>query len=326
MITGYMKSTNLKPKLITNENPSDMVDAIWVDVFAPSKEEESILEKMLNIEIPTREEMREIEVSNRLYMEKDAIYLTANILSKSDTPEPKIDAITLIITKEKLITIRYMEATIFSLFICHLAKLTPEDYHPLNLTVELLGVSIDRLADVLERIAFSLDKFSQGIFHSRLSEDSGTPNIDYKSILQEIGSNGDLSMKVGESLMTINLANTYFWGVAMPSLAPHLQAKLASLEKDIKALSTHVNLLSNKVTFLLDATLGMVTIEQNDIIKIFSIAAVMFLPPTLIASIYGMNFKFIPELSWHYGYFLAIGIMLLSAWLPYKFLKKKKWL
>ena len=104
------------------------------------------------------------------------------------------------------------------------------------------------------------------------------------------------------------------------------QLRLATLSKDIASLSDHANFLSTKINFLLDGTLGMVSIEQNNIIKIFSVAAVIFLPPTLIASIYGMNFHVMPELSWKYGYLLSISFMLLAAWLPYKYFKYRKWL
>jgi magnesium transporter len=102
--------------------------------------------------------------------------------------------------------------------------------------------------------------------------------------------------------------------------------RLSILTKDIASLSDHANFLSAKVNFLLDATLGMVNIEQNNIIKLFSVAAVIFLPPTLVASIYGMNFQFIPELSWRYGYLFSIGMICLAAWLPYKYFKYRKWL
>ncbi len=104
------------------------------------------------------------------------------------------------------------------------------------------------------------------------------------------------------------------------------QSRLTSISKDIAALSDHANFVANKVTFLLSATLGMVNIEQNNIIKIVSVAAVIFLPPTLIASIYGMNFHVIPELSWKYGYVFSVVLMLLAAWLPYKYFKLRKWL
>ncbi len=325
MINAYLKSNHLKPELITEENPSLLLEALWIDVFCPSKKEELLLEAWLKLNIPSREEMLEIEISNRLYTEQEAIYMTANILSKSESIEPKIDAITIMNANDQLITVRYVEASAFNLFISRLPKLKEENYHALDLTIELLDATVDRLADVLERIATSLDKCSQTIFRPQVTT-KGPYMVNYKHLLQEIGSNGDLCTKAGESLVTFNLLLTYFARIMHSALDVEQKSKLTLLEKDVQALSNHIGFLSNKVNFLLDATLGMVTIEQNAVIKIFSIAAVMFMPPTLIASIYGMNFNFMPELNWYYGYPLAIGFMMLSAWVPYKILQKKNWL
>jgi magnesium transporter len=325
MILAYLKSKNLKPENITLDNISLLSDAVWIDVFCPTPGEDKLLESALKIAIPTREEMAEIEVSSRLYTgEEGAVYMTANMLSKSETIQPMNDAVTLIYSNDKLITIRYIEAHSFALFISRLTKLSQDKYHATNLILELLDATIDRLADILEHIGLSLDNFSQAIFRNKRKEDSH--DIDYMSLLQEIGSNGDLNSKVGESLVTFNLLSTFFGKTDNVRLSIELKSALALLEKDIKALSAHVNFLSNKVNFLLDATLGMVTIEQNGVIKLFTIAAVMFLPPTLIATIYGMNFKFMPELSWYFGYPLVIGIMIVSSVLAYLYFKKKKWL
>lgn len=325
MITAYLRSKNLQPEIITAQNYSVLSDAVWIDVVSPSREEDALLEGALHIAIPTREEMLEIEVSSRLYMENNAIYMTANMLCRSESNIPKNDAITFIYIDDKLITIRYMEAHPFTLFIAHLAKLNPEQYHGIYLTLELVDVTIDRLADILERTGASLDGFSQEIFRPQTIK-SSNPKTNYKKLLQEIGSNGDLSTKVGESLMTFNLLLTYFGRVASAKLNAELALKLSLLEKDVNSLSYHVTFLSSKVNFLLDATLGMVTIEQNNVIKVFTVAATMFLPPTLIASIYGMNFEHMPELAWHYSYPVVLALMALSAWLPYKILKWKKWL
>ena len=144
--------------------------------------------------------------------------------------------------------------------------------------------------------------------------------------MQELGSNGDLNAKAWESLASLNRLNGFFGQAAASELDEDIRSRLMTLTRDISALRDQVKFLTSKINFLLDATLGMVNIEQNNIIKIFSIAAVIFLPPTLIASIYGMNFNVMPELNWYYGYPLSIGIMLLSGWLPYKYFKLKKWL
>ena len=323
MIIAYLSKETLRPEVITSKNNALLHEAIWIDLLLPSKDEEMLIEKLFNINIRPREEIQGIEPSSRLYKEKDTVFMTATMIAKSDSPEPKSDAITLILKDNKLITVRYIEPLAFALFISHLPKLSTESHRAIDLTVALLEATIDRLADICERIGRSLEAYSQTIFRAQ------TPNkmkLDYKQLLQELGSNGDLNAKAWESLVSFNRLNGFFGQAVGSQLAEDTQSRLMTLTKDISALSDQVKFLTSKVNFLLDATLGMVNIEQNNIIKIFSIAAVIFLPPTLIASIYGMNFQFIPGLEWHYGYPFSIVLMLLSGWLPYQYFKIKKWL
>lgn len=321
MIIAYLSQNKFKPQTITSDNQNMLKAALWIDLVNPSKEEESLIEKTLELDIPTREEMQEIELSSRLYKENDALFMTVTMVAKSDSPEPKSDAVTLIMANNQLITVRYIEPHSFALFTSHLAKLSPESQNAAWLLIELSDTSIDRLADILENVSRYLDECSQAIFHSKTNE-----QLDYKMLLQKIGASGDLNTKVQESLTSFNRLITFYAKQFSANSVLDLQSQLTILATDIKSLSDHVAFLSNKVIFLLDATLGMVNIEQNNIIKIFSIAAVVLLPPTLIASIYGMNFEFMPELKWHFGYPYSIVLMIISAWLPYKYFKTKKWL
>ena len=322
MITAYLSQERLIPEAITHNNHALLHDAIWIDLVHPSKKEEKLIKEFLELDLPTREEMQGIEPSSRLYKENGTIFMTATMIAKSDSSEPKSDAVTFILKDDKLITVRYIEPQAFSLFISHLPKLASDGHHATHLIIALLEATIDRLADISERIGRSLDDYSQIIFRTQTADKI---KLDYKQLLQELGSNGDLNAKAWESLISFNRLNGFGQAVAA-KFDEDLHSRLTTLTKDIVALSDQVKFLTSKVNFLLDATLGMVNIEQNNIIKIFSIAAVIFLPPTLIASIYGMNFTIIPELNWHYGYPLSIGLMLLSGWLPYKYFKIKKWL
>jgi magnesium transporter len=325
MIIAYLSEKKFKPEIIRFDNQNTLNSALWIDLLNPSKEEELLVEKILSLDIPTREEMQEIELSSRLYKENDALFMTVTMVAKSDSPEPKSDAVTLILVDNKFITVRYIEPLSFALFISHLPKLSPESYNAVTLLVELLDTAIDRLADILENVSRTLDISSQIIFHPKINEQS-SDKPDYQKLFQGIGTSGDLNTKVQESLLTFNRSISFFGKKMSTKLDADIESKLIILTKDIKSLKDYGNFLSNKVIFLLDATLGMVSIEQNNIIKIFSIAAVILLPPTLIASIYGMNFDFMPELKWHFGYPFAIVLMLISAWIPYKYFKMKKWL
>jgi magnesium transporter len=323
MITAYIHEKKLTPEIITSVNKERLKKAVWIDLLLPTREEEFIVEEYFNINIVSREEMQGIEPSSRLYKEDNTIFMTATMIAKSDSPAPTSDAITLILRENKLITVRYTEPQAFALFISHLSKLSIEDTGAIYLIIALLEASIDRLADISERIGRSLDDYSQTIFRTQKTEKI---KLDYKKLLQELGVNGDLNAKAWESLASFNRLNVFFAQAVMPKINEEIQSKLMTLTKDLHALSDQVKFLSSKVNFLLDATLGMVNIEQNNIIKIFSIAAVIFLPPTLIASIYGMNFQIIPGLTWRFGYVFSIVLMLLSAWLPYQYFKIKKWL
>jgi len=323
MIIAYISQGTIKSEVVTHENEAILHSAIWVDLLHPTKKEVILIETMLDVDIRTREEMQAIEPSSRLYKENDTFFLTATMIAKSDSAEPSTDAITLILKNDKLITVRYIEPQAFSLFISELPKLSEENHHPPYLIIALLEATIDRLADISERVGRCLDDYSQTIFRTQASEKI---KLDYKQLLQELGLNGDLNAKAWESLVSFNRLNGYFGQAVVSKLDEEIQLKLATVSRDITALRDQVKFLTSKINFLLDATLGMVNIEQNNIIKIFSIAAVIFLPPTLIASIYGMNFSVIPELRWEFGYPIALGLMLLSGWLPYKFFKVKKWL
>jgi len=325
MLAAYLNQKKFIPQEITTENQTLLKEAVWIDLLSPSKEEENQVEQSLGLDIPTREEMVEIELSSRLYKENDTIFMTATMIAQSDSPDPRFDPVTFVLTQQQLITIRYVEPQSFKIAFSHLKKL---DTSHNNITaslmfIELLDATVDRLADILELVGRRLDEYSKTIFRP---QNNAAEKLDYQKLMQQIGMNGDLNTKARESLVTFNRLTAFFVQTVGSRIDNNGQLRLATLSKDIASLSDHANFLSTKVNFLLDATLGMVSIEQNNIIKIFSVAAVIFLPPTLIASIYGMNFHFMPELSWKYGYVFAIGLILFAAWLPYKYFKHRKWL
>ena len=191
--------------------------------------------------------------------------------------------------------------------------------------MDLLDAVIDREADLLERIGVEVDQVSHEIFdpHGKGPDKS----LSYNDILKTIGSKGDLTSKVRESLVSLGRLLLFLANEA-EGMRWHkdVRLQLQAMQRDVLSLSDHATYLTNNITFMLDAMVGVVTIEQNNIIKIFSIASVALMPPTLIASIYGMNFHHMPELDWKWGYPIAIGLMVAAAALPYFFFKWKKWL
>lgn len=320
---AYLDRQMLEPQVITTENKALLKEAIWIDLLSPSATEEDEVEQFIGRDVPTREEMVEIELSSRLYKENDTLFMTATMIAQSDSPTPKLEPVTFVLTQKQLITIRYIEPQSFKLFVSQVKKMDITHRDAITLLIELLDTTIDRLADILELVGTRLDEYSKTIFRQQ----SNAPvKLDYQQLMDQIGINADLNTKARESLLTFNRLISFFGQTAGSKITLEGQSRLTSLGKDIVSLSDHANFLSSKINFLLDATLGMVNIEQNNIIKLFSVAAVIFLPPTLVASIYGMNFHFMPELEWKHGYLLSIGMILFAAWLPYKYFKYRKWL
>jgi magnesium transporter len=325
MIVAYTSQITLEKHFIDADNQELLQDAIWIDMLNPIKVEEELVEKYTKLNVPTREEMREIEFSSRLYRDKGNLFMTAVMIANSESPNPSFDAVTFVVSPKQLITIRYIEPQGFKLFEAQLKKLDLAQQNVIAIFIELLEANIDRLADIIELVGHRLDDYSKAIFHP-LTEEDGTHKLDYRQLMQQAGANGDLNSKARESLVAFNRLTVFFVQVAGTRIDDEGQVRLTSLSKDIASLNDHATFLSTKINFLLDATLGLVNIDQNNIIKIFSVAAVIFLPPTLIASMYGMNFHNMPELSWRWGYFMAVCMMVISSWLPYKYFKSKKWL
>jgi magnesium transporter len=298
---------------------------VWFDLVSPTVAEDKLLERHLGIAVPTREEMQEIEVTSRLYVENGARYMTATLMCQSDTDTPKTTAVTFILSGHRLVTVRYDEPRPFTLVGNKLCRTAPAGATGETVLMELLDAVVDRAADILERIGVNVDQVSHDIFEPQQSGTSSARN--YRNILKAIGRRGDLTSKVRESLVSIGRVLSYLANEAdSMKWAKETRGELRGMQRDVQSLSDHAAYLSNKITFLLDAMLGVVNLEQNNIIKLFSVVAVVFMPPTLIASVYGMNFKFMPELQWEYGYLMAVVMMVIAAIGPLAYFRWKKWL
>jgi magnesium transporter len=322
MLSAYVPNGSALERVPVASDGDIPESAVWFDLVSPTLPEDKLLERHLGIAVPTREEMQEIEVTSRLYVENNARYMTATLMCQSDTDTPKTTPVTFILSGHRLVTVRYDEPRPFMIVGNKLVRTCPMGATGESVLMDLLDAVIDRAADILERIGAEVDQISHIIF-----EPEGGKARDQQDILRNIGRQGDLTSKVRESLVSIGRVLLYLANEAdSMRWAKETRSQLRGMQRDVQSLSDHATYLSNKITFLLDGMLGVVFIEQNNIIKIFSIAAVVLMPPTLVASIYGMNFKFMPELQWEYGYPLAIGLMAAAAALPYVIFKWKKWL
>lgn len=292
-------------------------DAIWIDLVSPTREEELAVEAAFKIDLPTREEMAHLEPSSRLYQEAGATFLTATLLAHSQDQHPVPTPVTFVLARGVLITIRYEELRAFRIFgeRCKHVHIV----EGAEVLLELLDAVVERAAEVLERESSLVQETSVAIFNR-------PPSTAFAPMLSDLARAQSVTSMIRKSQLSLSrLAN-------FAALAAELQegegrrGHLVSIQHDIQALTEHSGFLSNHISFLLDAALGLINIEQNSIIKFFSVVAVVFLPPTLVASIYGMNFDHMPELHWLLGYPFAMLLMALTAIAPFWWFKKKGWL
>jgi magnesium transporter len=325
MFSVFVRSESaLKRAAITD--PSALPDsAVWIDLVNPSTPEDKAVERLAGIAVPTREDMQEIEISSRLYIENGARYMTATLMCQSDSDMPRTTAVTFILAGHRLVTVRYDTPKPFTLVEARLARACAPGITGEQVLMELLDALIDRCADILERIGADIDQVSHDIFEPEKERHGHAKQ--YSQILIAIGRQGDLTSKVRESLVSMGRLVT-FLSAAVEGVkwSKDMREQLKTMQRDVGSLTDHASYLSNKITFVLDAMLGVVNLEQNNIIKLFSVMAVVLMPPTLIASIYGMNFKDMPELQWAHGYPIALIAMVLAAIVPYYIFKWKKWL
>lgn len=303
--------------------PPQTDGAVWFDLLDPTAAEMAELGAHLGLDLPSREDMAEIEVSSRLYSEDGAEFMTALVPSGADGNRLILDPVTFVTTQDHLVSIRYHDPRPFASFV-HRAEKSAQGLHDGGaVLLGLLDTIIDRLADILERAARDIDTLSREIFAH--DDQADAVGAGFKTTLQRIGRTGELTSNIRDSLVTLERLAVYLTSRLHPDTRER-RAKVKALAQDIKSLQDQSEFMSQKVTFLLDATLGLINIEQAGIIKIFSVVSVVFLPPTLVASIYGMNFRIMPELDWTFGYPMAVGVMVLSAILPFAYFKHRRWL
>lgn len=310
--------------------PADAADAgntVWIDLQYPTSEEERALEQSLGIDLPTREDMDEIELSSRLYADSGALFMTAIVPSQSETDAPVMAPVTFVLIGQRLITIRYHNPRAFGMFASRAAKGGIGCNTGEQVMLSLLEVVIDRLADVLERVGRDVDAISRQTFAHGTKAARPRRSPLWRDTLEEIGRKGDMISNIRDSLGTLDRLAVFF-GQRLRAEAPtaDMQERVKDLSSDIKSLADHSTFSAQKVTFLLDATLGLINIEQNRIMQIFSVMSVVFLPPTLVASTYGMNFDVMPELHFTWGYPAALALIVISAVGPYLVFRRKGWL
>jgi magnesium transporter len=290
-------------------------DAVWVDLVAPSAEDRLLVERAYNVDLPSNEELIEIEASSRFFRDDDGLHIHSLFLHEFEDTTVNVAA-AFILNHHRLFTLHEQELATFRLF-RQAADRQPDIAR--DATSILLGLfehKVDHLADVLETVYTGLEPVSQAVL--------GRKDTEMEELLADIARFEDITGKVRLSLLDAQRALTFV--ERNSRLDSETLEQTQELLRDMDSLMPHTAFLFEKINFLMSAVHGFTNIEQNQIIKILSVAAVVFLPPTLIASIYGMNFHFIPELSWRYGYVMALVLMVVSGLIPVWYFKKKGWL
>ncbi len=301
--------------------------AIWIDLINPSKEEEAAVEKALGFDIPTKGEMRDIEDSARFYESRGAIYMTAIIVAGVSVQRPIRSPVTFILTPKHLLTVRETDTLPFKTFEEKCARLPNAHATSDLLFTSILEQITQRIASVLESVTNDLDKVVVELFDGEATpQNQKRPKLNLQFTIERLGRHTALLAKLRESLLSINRLLTFFRQSAAAWLNDGARTNLKSLDRDVHSLTEYAAHLISEVGHLQSATFNLISYEQNQIIKVFSVAAVLFLPPTLVGTIYGMNFEKIPELKWAFGYPMALVLMVISAIIPFYWFKLKGWL
>ena len=302
--------------------------ATWIDLEEPTHDEERLVERCIKVNVPTQEEMAEIQPSSRLYEENGALYMTISALRGVEEDHPGTTPITFVLAENRLVTVRYATPKPIRTFESHARRDPQLVCDGPTALVRLLDAIIDRLADEIEKVTDTMEALSQEIFQSNQQQERRIPVEKLTGLLTRIGRVQTLLTKIRYSSVTTLRMLSFLGGSNRIHAKDQQEVRhhVASLTTDVTSLSEHASYLIDSLTFLLDASLGLISIEQNAAMKLFSWAAIIFLPPTLIAGIYGMNFQHMPELHWLSGYPFALALMVVSAVGPYLYFKRRGWI
>ncbi|HGO5823597.1 TPA: magnesium/cobalt transporter CorA [Mannheimia haemolytica] len=303
---------------VDETNPNLLNDAIWIDLIDPSEAERSVLENRLDQTLAEERELEDLEASARFFEDEDGLHLHSFFYCLDDDDYADIATVAFTIRDGRLFTLRDRDLPAFRLYRMRSRREKLIDSNAYELLLDLFETKIEQLADVIEEVYADLEQLSRVIL------DGKQENGNFNDALSRLTEFEDASSKVRLCLMDSQRALSF---LLRKTRLPNNQLEQArDIMRDIESLQPHNESLFQKVNFLMQAAMGYINIEQNRIMKLFSVFSVMFLPATLVSSIYGMNFEFMPELHFKYGYPMALGLMVIVASVPYLYFKRKGWL
>jgi magnesium transporter len=304
---------------------SNLADAIWIDLIEPTDEERDRVHRATTLCLPTKADIEEIESSSRVYAENGALYLSSPVLEHTDCLNAVVTAVGFVLSPDKLVTQRFGRVAAFDTVAAAYAKAPPSD--ATDVFLKILETVVDNLADTLEHASAELERISHASFradHPRRNRAKSSEAL--RGALSKLGRMGDGISHVRDTLLGFGRIAAFLRENGNLKIPPAEITRSEAIRTDIASLNDYQAHLANKVQFLLDATLGFINIEQNDVVKTLTVVSVVGVPPVLIAGIYGMNFKNMPELDWPFGYPFALILIVVSGFLPLAWFKRRGWL
>lgn len=319
MLSAFKLSNNRLSRLELDESDEsdDLTSSIWVDLVEPEEGERERVQSELGQSLTTRPELDDIEASARFFEDEDGLHIHSFFYYEDAEDHAGNSTVAFTIRDGRLYTLRERELPAFRLYRMRARNQTLVDGNAYELLLDLFETKIEQLADEIENIYSDLEALSRVIME-------GQQGDEYDAALSTLAEQEDIGWKVRLCLMDTQRALNFLIRKARLPSGQLEQAR--EVLRDIESLLPHNESLFQKVNFLMQAAMGFINIEQNRIIKIFSVVSVVFLPPTLVASSYGMNFEFMPELRWSFGYPGAISLMIIAGLAPYLYFKRKNWL
>ncbi len=344
MLTAYGHGTT-GPVAIAPDAVAVPADVDWIDACVPTPAEMDRLGRWLGVRVPTVDDLVEIESSSRLWSQGDTLFMSLPATIKDEAGYPTATPVGFIVTRACVATIRFDRLQSFETLGRQVAAKGELSRGGVGATVSILEAIVDQLADVLERAGGDLDAMSRDIFSGTLMSDKDhrpqQANRALRQLMRKVGRTGDLISKVSESLLGLSRMTPFLAAKSLGQLTPQaaheatrdaapdaasdLRTRLDTIGQDARSLHDYQEHIASKTQFLLDALLGLANIEQNNVFRVLTVVSVVGIPPTFFASLYGMNFKFMPELEWAHGYAYGLTLIACSAILPALWFKVRGW-
>jgi magnesium transporter len=311
----------------TPRSAGTLADAVWLDLLDPSDEERAQVEQESQLRLPTKATIDEIESSSRVYVKDDALYLSTPIVSGTDCLSNAPTTLGFVLSRKRLVTLRFAPISAIDKLLETYGS-AKEEASAADAFMKILETVVDQVADTLEHASGALEHISNASFRREHLNGAGFADASraLHESLRKLGRLNDGISHLRDTLLGLDRVTAFVLDVQGKTRLRDAEPRLHAITSDIRSLSDYESHLTNKIQFLLDATLGFINIQQNDIVKTLTVASVVGVPPVLIAGVYGMNFRAMPELDWPFGYPFALLLIVLSAILPLAWFKWRRWI